>query len=226
MKILVTGASRGLGLAIGASLAPDHEVVGCGRTAEVAGAPFSYVGGVDLARPDTFGRLDLAEFDVLVNNAAIAADGLLATQAEEAIRATIEVNLLGTILLTKHWVRGRLALRRSGVIVNISSIIGTRGYAGLVAYSATKAGLDGATRALARELGPRGFRVNAILPGYIETEMSRQLTPSQKEQIIRRTPLGRLAGVEDITPLVAFLIGPSAGFITGQCITVDGGICV
>jgi 3-oxoacyl-[acyl-carrier protein] reductase len=175
---------------------------------------------------DTFNLLPLAECDVLINNAAIASDGLLATQSEQSIREVIDVNLIGTLLLTKRWVRARLTKQKSGCIVNISSIIGMRGYAGLAAYSATKAGLDGITRALARELGPKQFRVNSVLPGYVETDMSRLLTAPQRDQIIRRTPLGRLATATDISSVVAFLVSPAAGFVTGQCITVDGGICV
>lgn len=226
MKILITGASKGLGLSIANLLSEQNEVIGCARSFEFPGAAFTYIGGVDLALADTFNLLPLAECDVLINNAAIASDGLLATQSELSIREVIDVNLTGTLLLTKKWVRARLTKQKSGCIVNISSIIGMRGYAGLAAYSATKAGLDGITRALARELGPKRFRVNSVLPGYVETDMSRILTVPQRDQIIRRTPLGRLATASDISSVVAFLVSPAAGFITGQCITVDGGICV
>jgi 3-oxoacyl-[acyl-carrier protein] reductase len=108
--------------------------------------------------------------------------------------------------------------------VNISSIIALRGYTGLAAYSASKAGMDGLTRALAREVGRRQITVNSVNPGYLETEMSTSLEQQQRQQIIRRTPLGRLGRVEDIVPLVQFLLSAEAAFITGQSIVVDGGV--
>lgn len=225
MKILVTGASRGLGRATALHLhGQGHDVVGCARSD--VDAPFRHIPGVDFEAPETFSRLfdELGQVDALINNVGIAHDGLLATQGERSIARVIEVNLTSTLLLTKHYTRRRL--RQGGRIVNVSSIIGIRGYSGLVAYSASKAGLDGATRALARELGPKGFRVNSILPGYVETDMSAALSGPQRDQIIRRTPLGRLATAEDIAPVVEFLIGEGSRFVTGQCLVVDGGITV
>lgn len=228
MKVLVTGASKGLGHEIATYLkGSGYDVVGCAR-----GKPqiqsFEHISGVDFAQPDTFARLDplLCEVDALVNNAGIAFDGLLATQSKDSIATLIKVNLSSTLLLTKRYIRMRLKAKCSGVIVNISSISALRGYAGLAAYSASKAGLDGMTRALARELGAKGFRVNSVLPGYIETDMSRSLSAGQKQQIIRRTPAGRLARVDDVSPVVEFLISDKARFITGQSIVVDGGITV
>jgi 3-oxoacyl-[acyl-carrier protein] reductase len=128
------------------------------------------------------------------------------------------------ILLTKLVVRRMLVGTSRGVILNISSIIGVRGYSGLSVYASTKAGMDGMTRALARELGPRRIRVNSIAPGYLETEMTRGLDQRQREQIVRRTPLGRLGVPDDIVGPVLFLFSDAASFITGQIIVVDGGI--
>jgi 3-oxoacyl-[acyl-carrier protein] reductase len=225
MKVLVTGTSKGVGKAIALRLhEAGHSVVGCSRSE--ADAPFEHIAGIDFRDSKTFDRLFpvLGGCDGLVNNVGIAFDGLLATQGEKSIGDVLQVNLINTLVLTKHYVRRRLD--KGGAIVNISSIIGIRGYAGFVAYSASKAGLDGATRALAREIGPKNFRVNSVLPGYVRTDMSAALDEAQLSQIARRTPLGRLASVDDISPVVEFLLGPNAQFITGQSIVVDGGITI
>jgi 3-oxoacyl-[acyl-carrier protein] reductase len=124
------------------------------------------------------------------------------------------------------YIRQRLTNKQPGVIVNVSSIIGIRGYAGLAAYSASKGGLDAMTRALAREMGSKGFRVNSVLPGYFESDLSKSLTEKQKQQIENRTPLGRLATYSDIVPVIRFLALDDSSFMTGQSIVVDGGITV
>lgn len=136
------------------------------------------------------------------------------------------MNLIGSLLLTRLVLRRMLRSERGGSIVNVSSIIGLRGYSGLAAMAASKGGLDGATRALARELGPRGIRVNSVAPGYLATEMTRGLNAEQKQQILRRTPLGRLGELADVVGPVLFLLSPAAQFVTGQVIVVDGGITV
>jgi 3-oxoacyl-[acyl-carrier protein] reductase len=159
----------------------------------------------------------------LVNNAGLAREGVLAVMPEDQIAEVIQVNLLGALALTRR-VSRRLLARRAGRIVNISSIIGLRGYAGLAAYSASKAGLDGMTRALARELGPRQITVNSIAPGYLETEMTHGLGPDQRGQIVRRTPVGRLGRPEDVVGPLLFLLSDAAAFVTGQTLAVDGGI--
>lgn len=161
----------------------------------------------------------------LVNNAAVAHDDLLIVTPDERFDHLLHVNVTGTFLLTKLCGRAMLVEHR-GRIVNISSIVGQRGFRGLALYGATKAALDASTRALARELGPVGITVNSISPGFIETDMSAGLDERQKERIINRTPLGRLGTAEDVANLVRFLLSPEVSFITGQTIAVDGGnIC-
>jgi 3-oxoacyl-[acyl-carrier protein] reductase len=169
---------------------------------------------------DRFGRLD-----ALVNNAALVHDGVLAMATEDQIQQMLDVNLRGAIVLARECVRVMLC-QGSGSIVNISSIIAQRGYSGLSVYAATKAGLIGLTRSLAREVGPKNIRVNAIAPGYLETDMSRGLDQRQRAQIVRRTPLGRLGTAEDVIPVLDFLLSPASRFITGQVIAVDGGASV
>lgn len=228
MNIIVTGTSRGLGRAIAEQLSKDgHTVIGCSRT-KIEQDKFLHINGVDFKEPNTFSLLEpyLADADGLVNNAAIVFDGLLATQGEKSISDIIQVNLVSTMILTKNYIRARLKQRKSGSIVNISSIISIRGYSGLSVYTATKAGINGMTRSLARELGTKGFRVNSVLPGYMDTEMSKDLSQEQRNTIIRRTPLGRLATVDDVTPVVKFLLSDDSKFITGQSIVIDGGITV
>lgn len=228
MKIIVTGTSRGLGKSLAEFLAEKgHTIIGCARS-NLETTKFTHVPGVDLNDPSTFSLIKdhLSDADGLVNNAAVAFDGLLATQGEKSIQDIISVNLVGPLLLSKHYVRERLRRKLPGTIVNVSSIISIRGYAGLASYAASKAGLDGMTRSLARELGAKGFRVNSVLPGYMETEMSKDLDLKQKSKIINRTPLGRLAELQDVNPVVEFLLGDSSRFITGQSIVVDGGITV
>ena len=160
--------------------------------------------------------------DALVNNAGIAHDRVLALATDEQISQMLEINLQAAIVLARECSRWMLT-QQSGNIINISSIIADRGFSGLATYAATKAGMNGMTRSLARELGPRGIRVNAIAPGYLTTDMSSGLNEAQQQQIIRRTPLGRLGTVEDVVPLVKFLLSPDSNYITGQVMTVDGG---
>jgi 3-oxoacyl-[acyl-carrier protein] reductase len=160
----------------------------------------------------------------LVNNAGIAMDGIFATFPNIDSERILQTNLLGAMYITRLAVRAMLGQTGGGRIINISSIIGSRGYTGLVPYSISKAGMDGMTRALAREVGRRAITVNSLAPGYIDTDMSSQLGDKQRQQIIGRTPLGRLATTNDIIPVITFLLSDSARFITGQTIIVDGGI--
>lgn len=162
----------------------------------------------------------------LINCAAIAADGVLATMPEDKIRKLVSVNVDGTLQFTRLVVRRMLQNQGGGVILNISSISSLRGFRGLAAYAFTKGGLDAFTRALARELGERNIRVNCVAPGYYDTEMSHGLSAEQREQILRRTPLGRVGVPEDVVGSILFFLSDQASFITGQTLVVDGGSTV
>ncbi len=165
-----------------------------------------------------FGRID-----VLINNAGIGDDGILTLMRPSDIHKVISLNYEAVILLTQACAKVMLQ-QESGNIINISSVHGIRGHKGVSVYSSTKAALNGFTRSLARELGPRSIRVNSVAPGYFETDMAAALTSDQKEQIRRKTPLKRLGSVDDIVFAVRFLISADSSFITGQTLIVDGGI--
>jgi 3-oxoacyl-[acyl-carrier protein] reductase len=160
----------------------------------------------------------------LINNAGIAQAGILTSFPNSETEKILKVNLFGAIQAARAASRSMLQSGQGGRIINIGSIIGLRGYNGLASYSASKAGLDGLTRALARELGRREITVNMIAPGYIDTDMSISLSKKQLAQIIRRTPIGRLASSDDIVNCLRFLLSDGAAMITGQTIVVDGGI--
>jgi 3-oxoacyl-[acyl-carrier protein] reductase len=233
--IVLSGGSRGLGLAIVRDLLEAGYSVATfsrSRTDEVdelaAHGNFLF-GVVDVGQGEQLRRF-LAEATErfgpiygLVNNAAVVQQGILATLPEVEIERMLRVDLEAAIKLTRLCLKDMLYHAR-GRIVNISSIVGTRGYNGLSVYSAAKAGLDGFSRSLAREVGRRKITVNSVAPGYMRTDMSSGLSDEQLEQIRRRTPLGRLAEPADVTALIRFLLSEGAAFITGETILVDGGI--
>jgi 3-oxoacyl-[acyl-carrier protein] reductase len=227
MKIIISGGSRGLGKGLAEHLAACHQIVTFSRQAATfKHANVQHLSGVDAAKPESLEALanHLAEADGLINNVGIAYDGILATQGLASIRNMIDTNVLSVIYLTKLYLRQRLQRRKSGKVVTISSIISIRGFSGLATYSATKGALNSMTKALAREMGPKGFTFNAVLPGYFDSDMSKNMPESKRQQVVRRTPLGRLANTSDICPLIEFLLSDNASFITGQLIAVDGGL--
>jgi 3-oxoacyl-[acyl-carrier protein] reductase len=238
--VIVTGGSRGLGAGIvQAFLDGGDAVATCSRNgtdvtaawaADPATADRFLFEEADLSDPGdatAFVRSVLRRFgrvDILVNNAGVARDGVLGLFPDEDVDTVIDLNLKGTIAVTRAVVRHMLARNARGAIVNISSIVGLSGYRGLAVYSATKAALDGFTRAMAREVGSRGITVNSVAPGYLRTEMSHGLDEEQLQQIVRRTPAGRLGEPADIARVVRFLCDPANDYLTGQVIVVDGGL--
>lgn len=236
--IIVTGGSRGLGLSIVRGLLESgHAVATCSRTlgdtlpALLEAHPESLFWQAadigDAASTQDFIQAAVQRFGApwgLVNNAGIAREGILATLPLVEVDNLIQTNLTGAIQMARGVLRHMLSRPGGGRIINISSIIGQRGYTGLAAYGATKAGLDGLTRALAREVGRRQITVNSVAPGYLDTDMSGTLSGGQRDQIVRRTPMARLGTAADIVPTILFLLGDGARFITGQIITIDGGI--
>ncbi|MCC7085809.1 MAG: SDR family oxidoreductase [Pirellulales bacterium] len=236
--IIVSGGSRGLGQAlVEGLLGAGYPVSTFSRSAtdftnSQADNPHFHFASADIAD-----REQVAEFLItaeekfglpfgLVNCAGIAVDGVLATLSEDQIERVVDINLVGALVLSRRVVRRMLLGKQGGSIINISSIIGIRGYNGLSAYAATKGGMDAMTRSLARELGDRRIRVNSIAPGYLATEMTHGLSDSQRQQVVRRTPLGRLGTPQDVVGPVKFLLSDEAEFITGQVLVVDGGITV
>ncbi|MBC7293597.1 MAG: 3-oxoacyl-[acyl-carrier-protein] reductase [Thermoleophilia bacterium] len=236
---LVTGGARGIGRAIALRLAKDGAKVGIidlmasgadtAREVEQAAGQATTFVQADISREAEVRAAvaaveeALGPVDILVNNAGITRDGLLLVMDESAWDAVMAVNLKGAFLVSKAVLRG-MVKRRRGAIVNISSVVGRRGNAGQTNYSAAKAGLIGFTKSLAREVASRNIRVNAVAPGYIETEMTAALDEAARNAIISQIPLGRIGTPEAVADAVAFLAGDQASFITGAVLAVDGGL--
>jgi len=235
-NVLVTGASRGIGLAIAKRLSDSgFTVIALARTqGEALTAAIEGSGGAivftpfDLTRidaiPDLVRDLKLAHGPLygLVNNAGLGSDGLLANTHNSQIEAVIQLNVTAPIVLTKYVVRGMMA-GSGGRIINMASIIGSTGYSGLSVYGATKAALIGFTKSLAREVGRVGVTVNAIAPGFIDTDMTAGLGEEGRQRVIARSALRRLAETEDVAATVEFLMGEGGRNITGAVLTVDAG---
>jgi 3-oxoacyl-[acyl-carrier protein] reductase len=228
---LVTGASRGIGRAIAIELANAGAavVVAYNSGRDEAHAVATEIGGravqADVSNPESAKALvdEAGELDILVNNAGLTRDGLIARMPDDDWRAVLETNLSGAFYTCRAAARGMMR-RRSGAIVNLSSVVGVHGNPGQTNYGASKAGIIGFTKSLARELGSRGVRANVVAPGYITTRLTDVLPEEAREAMLTNTPLGRLGDPADVAGAVRFLVSGEASFITGEVLLVDGGL--
>ncbi|WP_336488016.1 SDR family NAD(P)-dependent oxidoreductase [Methylobacterium nigriterrae] len=239
-NVLVTGGSRGLGLAIATRLAASgFDVIALARRETEALRAASEAARAAETGSIRFRSADLADIEALpglvretrrefgklyglVNNAGLGTEGLLATMQNPHIEALVRLNTLSPIMLTKFVVRAMMA-DGGGRIVNLASIIAATGYSGLSVYAATKASLVGFTKSLAREVGHLGITVNAVAPGFVDTEMTAGLGEADRDRIARRSALRRLAEAEDVAAAVDYLLGPGGRNVTGTVLTVDAG---
>jgi 3-oxoacyl-[acyl-carrier protein] reductase len=228
---LVTGGSRGIGRAIATELARAGASVvvgyrsGGAEAEEVARETGGRAVQADVGDPAEAARLveEAGELDILVNNAGLTRDGLLARMPDDDWEAVVRTNMGGVFHTCRATARGMMR-RRSGAIVNLSSVVGLHGNPGQTNYAASKAGIIGFTKALARELGGRGVRANVVAPGYIETRLTEVISDEMRALMLQNTPLGHFGKPEDVAGAVRFLCSDEAAFITGEVLLVDGGL--
>jgi 3-oxoacyl-[acyl-carrier protein] reductase len=241
LTAVVTGAGRGIGQAIALKFAAEGADVACiSRTtanAEKAAQQVKALGrktmalAVDVSDASAVQAAadqiltDWGRVDILVNNAGVTRDGLLMRMSDEDWNVVLDTNLKGCFLATRAFIRA-FVKQRSGRIINVSSVIGLMGNAGQCNYAASKAGIIGLTKSVARELGSRGVTVNVIAPGFIETDMTAVLNEVVRKGVLERVPLGSLGQVEDIASAALFLAGPGARYVTGHVLAVDGGMAM